>query len=276
MNRPVLALVRRNLLKFSRDRMRMLLTFLMSGLFLFVFSFATRSAAAGLDHPMNYLLSGVAIMTVFQASLNNSMGILEDISSGFMKEILVAPIARREIAIGQVLSSALVSTLQGIALVAAGFLLGLRLDPLHLLLAVAMLGLSALAFSAVGLYLAALAKDSSNFQLLVTLASLPLTFLSGAYIPVTVLPRFLLPVVYLNPLTYATAAFRAVLLRMDHLPAAALAKAGVAFPVAGGVVVTPGFGAFLVVVLGAAFLYLSVRRFSRSDFSSVKVFRHHH
>ncbi len=37
---------------------------------------------------------------------------------------------------------------------------------------------------------------------------MPLTFVSGAYIPTTIMPGFLLPIVYLNPLTYTTSIFR--------------------------------------------------------------------
>lgn len=275
MNRAVVALVHRNLLKFARDRMRLFLSLLMSGIMLFVFSYATRSATAGIAQPLSYLMAGVVLMTVFQTALNGSMGILEDIRSGFMKEILVAPLARRDIALGQILSSSAVSAIQGALVLGAGFFLGLRLDPWHGILALGTLGIASVSFSAMGLYLATLTKDSSNFQLLVTLLSLPLTFLSGAYIPVTVLPRFLLPIVCMNPLTYATAAFRAALLGMDGLPASVQVKAGVAFGV-GGTVVTPLWSALLVTLLGGLFLALSVPRFARADFSSVKVFRKDH
>jgi ABC-2 type transport system permease protein len=275
MIRPIRAIVLRNLLKFSRDRMRLFLSLFMSGILLFVFSYVTRSAVTGMGRPMDYLISGIVIMTVFQTSMNNSMAILEDISSGFMKEILVSPIERWQIGLGQVLSSTAIAMLQGTILLAAGLFLGLRLDLLHGLLALLLMALSGIAFSSVGLYLAALTKDSSNFQLTVTLVTVPLTFLSGAYIPVTVLPRILRPVVCLNPLTYTTAAFRFAMLRMEGLPTEALVRSGIAFPVGGGFVITPPLSALLVLAIGALFLFLCVRRFSRADFSSVKVFRRH-
>jgi len=276
MIRPVQAIVRRNLLKFVRDRMRLFLSLFMSGILLFVFSYVTRSAVSGLEHPMNYLISGIVIMTVFQTALNGSMGILEDISSGFMKEILVSPVRRWQIALGQVLSSSIIACCQGVIIMVAGLFLGLRIDPLHGVLALGLMGLSGLTFSALGLYLASLTKDSSNFQMVVTLVSFPLTFLSGAYIPVTMLPGILRPVVWLNPLTYTTAAFRAVVLGMESLPTATLVKVGIAIPLGGGgLVVMPLASALMVLAMGAAFLVLCVRRFSRADFSSVKVFRRH-
>jgi ABC-2 type transport system permease protein len=129
--RAIQAILARNLIKFFRDKMRFFFTLFMGGFLLFTFSFVMKSAVAGLDQPMNYLISGIIIMMVFQSALNNSMSILEDISSGFMKEILVAPIARWQIAVGQVLSSAILAFLQGVLILVVGIFMGLSLDPVH-------------------------------------------------------------------------------------------------------------------------------------------------
>ena len=275
MIRPIKAILMRNLLKLSRDRMRLFFTLFMSGLFLFVFSFVTRSVAIGLDHPMNYLISGIIIMTVFQTALNNSMNILEDISTGFMKEILVAPIARWQIAIGQVLSSAVVAVLQGVIIVIAGLFMGLTMDFLHGVLMLCLMCLVGVTFSCLGLYLSAVTKESTNFQLLVTLVAMPLTFLSGAYIPTMVMPKILSPIVYLNPLTYTTAAFRYLSLHMENMPVASLIKAGVAFNVH-GFIITPLLSVILVSVMAAVFFTLCVKRFGSADFSKIKIMRHGH
>jgi ABC-2 type transport system permease protein len=273
--RTIKAILLRNLIKFSRDRMRLFFTLLMSVLFLFIFSFVTKSVAAGLDHPMNYLIAGIIIMTVFQTALNNSMSILEDISSGFMKEILVAPIARWQIAIGQVLSSAVIAILQGTIIIIVGLFMGLDIDLFHFAIMVGLMCLVGVTFSSMGLYLAALAKESTNFQLLITVIALPLMFLSGAYIPTMVIPGVLRPIIYLNPLTYTTAAFRYVALKMEGLSAGQLVQAGVAFNIH-GFIVMPYLGAVMVLVIGTVFFALCVHQFNKADFSRVKVFKHGH
>jgi ABC-2 type transport system permease protein len=275
MIRPIVAILMRNLIKLSRDRTRLFFTLFMSGLFLFVFSFVTRSAVVGLDHPMNYLISGIIIMTVFQTALNNSMHILEDIASGFMKEILVAPIARWQIAIGQVLSSTIVAVLQGFVIVVVGLFMGLTMDFYHGILMLGLMCLVGLTFSCLGLYLAAVTKESTNFQLLVTVIAMPLTFLSGAYIPTMVMPKVLAPIVYLNPLTYTTAAFRFLTLHMEKMPTEALVKAGVAFDVH-GFIVTPILSVMIVLAMGAVFFTLCVQKFGAADFSNIKIARHGH
>jgi len=275
MIRPITAILSRNLLKLRRDRMKLFLNLFMSGLFLFIFSFVIKSTAPGLDHPMNYLISGIIIMTVFQSALSNSMNILEDISSGFMKEILVAPINRWQIATGHVLSAMVVSVIQGLIIVIIGLFMGLNIDLLHGIAMVALMLLVGLTFSALGLYLATLAKESGNFQLLITIISFPLTFLSGAYIPTMALPGILLPLVYVNPLTYTTAAFRFVALHLEDMDNTGLVKAGVAFDI-NGFIITPFMSILLIIVMSVIFLSLCVSRFSKADFSRVKIFKHSH
>ena len=247
----------------------------MSGVFLFIFSFVMKSTVPGMDRPMNYLISGIIIMTVFQSSLTNSMNILEDISSGFMKEILVAPISRWQIAIGHVLSSAVVSVIQGIIIVVVGLFIGLNIDISHGIEMTGMMFLVGLTFSSLGLYLATITKESSNFQILVSIVAFPLNFLSGALIPMMALPKVLLPIAYLNPMTYATATFRYISLQMESMPTAAVIKAGVAFSI-NGFVITPMLSAFVIFLMCVVFVYLCVKRFNSADFSKVKVFKRKH
>ena len=42
---------------------------------------------------------------------------------------------------------------------------------------------------------------------------MPLAFLGGAFVPVNLLPRFLLPLVALDPLTYAVNALRDIMIK---------------------------------------------------------------
>jgi ABC-2 type transport system permease protein len=270
--RAIRAILARNLIKFFRDKMRFFFTLFMSGFLLFTFSFVMKSAVAGVAHPMNYLVSGIIIMTVFQTALNNSMSILEDISTGFMKEILVAPIARWQIAVGQVLSSAAVAVLQGIIVLVVGVFMGLDLDPVHFALMVCLMLLVGVTFISLGLFLAALSKESTTFQIMISVVTMPLTFLSGAYIPTTVLPAVLRPIIYLNPLTYATSMFRYTALHMESMTTPELVKAGVAFDIH-GFVVQPYGGVLITLAIGATFLGLCVSQFRKADFSRVTVFK---
>ncbi len=273
MMRPIIAIINRNLLKLARDKMRLFSMLFMTGMFLFIFSFVTKSVMAGMGNPLSYLISGIIIMTVFQTSLNNSMNILEDITSGFMKEIIVAPIKRWQIAIGQVLSSAIISVIQGIIIVIIGLFIGLRFTFFNAAFMLIIMSITGITFSAIGLYLAAKSKDSTNFQLLITVISFPLMFLSGAYIPTLAIPKILMPIIFINPLTHTTAIFRYAALNMEGMTTNELLKAGVAFNM-NGFIITPAISFLIVLIIGAAFFALCVKAFTKADFSKVKILKH--
>jgi ABC-type polysaccharide/polyol phosphate export systems, permease component len=228
-----------------------------------------------IDQPMNYLISGIIIMTVFQSSLNNSTDILTDISSGFMKEIMVAPVKRWQISIGQILSSSVISILQGIIISVISLFMGLSLDPFHFLEMLGIMAVAGLTFGSIGLFMATIARNSSAFQIITAIAVMPLTFLSGAYIPTTIMPSFLNPLVYINPLTYLTSIFRYITLGLEHLPASELVKMGVAYNIH-GFIIMPALGFLFIILIGLAFFGLCVYQFNKADFSSVKVYKHNH
>ena len=269
------AIIKRNMTNFTRDRMRLVLTIFMSVFFLFIFSFVMKGNAFGVAaQQLNYLISGIIIMTVFQSALNNSTGILDDMANGFMKEIIVSPVARWQISIGQVLSATIIATVQGLIVIIIGLFMGLRIDVLQFVQMFMVMVAVGLTFSSIGLYLATLAKSSTTFQLMINIFIMPLTFLSGAYIPTTMMPKIIRPLIYLNPLTYTTAIFRYITLKMQSLSAAELLNSGVAFDIY-GFVVKPYMGLFVIAVMGLLFFALCVKQFNKADFSQVKVFDHH-
>lgn len=267
------AIVSRNLLNFIRDKGRVIGTLVMSFFFLFIFSFVMKSSMTGLDQPMNYLISGVIIMTVFQSSLNNSTDILSDISSGFMKEILVAPIKRWQISIGQILSSSVIAIIQGIIISILSLFMGLELDVVHFMEMLGIMAVAGLTFGSIGLFLATLARNSAAFQIIAAVIVMPFTFLSGAYIPTTIMPSFLKPLIYINPLTYITSIFRYITLKMENLSAAQLVQQGVAYDIH-GFIITPALGFLFIILIGIVFFSLCVHKFNQADFSNVKVFKH--
>ncbi len=267
---PVTAIIQRNLLNYTRNRGRMIGSIVMSMFMLVMFSFMMKSSMSGFGEPSNYLIAGVIIMTVFQTGINNSSDILSDISDGYMKEVMVAPIARSQISIGNIISGAVVSTLQGTLTMMISLLIGFKINVLQSLLLIVVMLVSAMTFSAAGLFLATVSRNSPSFQTISSMIMMPLTFVSGAYIPTTMMPGFLLPVVYLNPLTYVTSIFRYIALGAYKMSSAGLLREGMSFNIY-GFVITPVMGLMITVLIGTVFFALSVGKFNQADFSTVKV-----
>ena len=263
----VAALWFRNIKIFARNRVQLIFTIIMPFFFLYVFSAIFKNP--NIPNPVNYMLAGIVITTVFQTSLTIATSTIEDIVSGFMKEVLVSPVKRIQIAAGQLLSAATIATLQGIIILIIGYFIGLKFTSLITPFAViGVMIVVGLVFSGLGLFIAALVKNSQTFQIVITAITMPLTFLCGAYIPLSMLPKILQYVAYFNPMTYTTAFFRTIILEKTSLTTDQLVAQQLAFKI-GNFVITPPISMAIVVVFGIVFLLLSTFVFSKVDFSRI-------
>ncbi len=263
----VLALWIRGLKAFVRNRTGLIFSLVFPFFFVYVFGQIFKNDF--IENPIAYMLSGVIITTVFESSLNLASTTVDDMVSGFMKEVLVSPAKRLAVAIGQLLSAATVATLQGILILVIGLFIGIRFTtwttPLYILIAMIFVGIS---FSGVGLFMATIVRSGQTFQIIKTAVTMPLTFISGAYIPLDLLPDLLRYVAYINPMTYATAFFRMIVLEKTNLPVNQLVNEGLAINI-NGFIVTPLISFIVIIAIGAIFLFLSTNSFVKTDFSRV-------
>lgn len=263
----VLVLWIRGLKAFVRNRTGLIFSLIFP--FFFVYVFGAIFKTDYIDNPIAYMLSGVIITTVFESSLNLASSTVDDMVSGFMKEVLVSPAKRIAVAVGQLLSAATVSTIQGILVLAIGLFVGIQFTtwttPLFVLCAMISVGL---VFSGVGLFMATKVRNGQTFQIVKTAITMPLTFISGAYIPLDLLPDSLRFVAYFNPMTYATAFFRMIVLEKTDLSSAELVREGLAIDI-NGFIVTPFLSFVIIIAIGLVFLFLSTNSFIKTDFSRV-------
>ena len=267
--RTVMALTKRNLKAYFRNRIGLVMSLMMPIVMILMFGFTMKVADTGISSPMSYLISGMVLMIVFQGAISNSSSVMNDIASGFMKEIIVAPVSRRSIAFGNILSAATVASIQGFLVLLLGIAAGFRTTPAAFVFMLLLMLLAGVISSAGALLLELVAKNQSTYQMLSMFLMIPLMFLSGAYIPTTILPKAALPFVYINPLTYLTAAFRYISLNMESMSTSELVSQGVAFR-AGAFVITPVISWIFVIGIGAVVFILCVRKFKAVDLSAIK------
>lgn len=263
----ILALWKRGLKAFVRNKTGLIFSLVFPFFFVYVFGAIFKNDF--IENPIAYMLSGVIITTVFEGALNLASTTVDDMVSGFMKEVLVSPAKRLSVAIGQLLSAATVSTLQGVLILIIGLFIGIKFTswttPIYILIAMIFVGL---VFSGVGLYMATKVRSGQTFQIIKTAVTMPLTFISGAYIPLAMLPDLLKYFSYFNPMTYATAFFRMIVLEKTNLTNAELVQEGLAIDI-NGFVVTPILSFIIFVLIGVIFLVLSTRSFVKTDFSRI-------
>lgn len=265
--RIVLALWRRNIITFLRNKVQLVFTLAFPFFFLYVFSAIFKNEY--IDNPINYMLAGIIITGVFQTALSIASSTITDIVSGFMKEVLVSPVRRVQIAAGQILSAATIATVSSVMVLIVGFFIGLRFSSVWTPIAV--LGIMlvvGIVFSGFGLFIATLVKNAQTYQIIEMAVTMPMTFLCGAYIPLSLLPKALQYVAYFNPMTYTTAFFRAVILEKMTLTPEEMVLEQLAFKI-GGFIVTPLMSFFITLAFGVLFLLLSTMIFTKVDFSRI-------
>jgi len=141
-------------------------------------------------------------MSVLFTSIFAGIEVIWDRQFGFLKETLVAPVPRILIMIGRTLGGATVSVLQGVVVFGICLAVGFRTPSLPLLpLAFTFMILTAVLFTAVGTAIASVLPDFQGFQLVMNFLVMPIFFLSGALFPLTNVPRAMLIIASLDPLS---------------------------------------------------------------------------
>ena len=264
--RVIYALWLRNLKSFVRNRTALVFNLILPFFFVYILSGVFK--LDGVDNAVAFMLAGIIITMVFESTMRISSSTIDDMTGGFMKEVLVSPISRLNIAIAQFISSATVATIQGLLIYVIGLFMGLSLAPAALLLAIPAMIFVGLVFSGFGLFLATRAKNIQTFQAMSMAITIPLTFLSGAYIPIFILPAAMQWIAYFNPLAYAVILFRAIALGKIGLSNSELVAEGLAFEI-GNFTVTPLIAAGILAIFGILFLVLSTISFLKVDFSKM-------
>src|SRR6266487_3631660 len=126
----VLVIWYRDVLRFSRDRARLLVSLAQPLLYLLVFGVGlSASLGGGLGLPpgvtyLQYLYPGVLGVAV----LFSAMSVVWDREFGFLREILVAPIKRSAVAVGKALGGATQAMVQGVLLLVFAPVVGVKLS----------------------------------------------------------------------------------------------------------------------------------------------------
>ncbi|MFI1332154.1 ABC transporter permease [Streptomyces sp. NPDC020845] len=260
--RALRALWWREVIRLAANRSQVGLMLLNPLLFLLVLGTGLSTmlgATSGTHGYRAYLFPGVLLMAVQMPALSAGMSIVRDREVGLLRAVLVAPVGRSTLLVGKCLGSATAAALQGASLLVFAGFAGLPYEPVLLLALLGELTLVSLTMTALVALAAVWIKRIETFQSALSLAMLPLFFLSGALFSVTGLPVWLTALTLANPLTYAVDALRQTVAR--SLPAD-MVTAG---PEWAGWAPPLGLELLVMCALGLAALALAARRFSRAS-----------
>ena len=261
----------RDVLRFVRDRWRLVTMLAQPVLYLIVFgtglgsSLRAAAGAFGSGSAVQYqqfIFPGIIGMTVLFSSMFGAMSIVWDRELGFLKEVLVAPIHRSGVAIGKTLGGATQATMQGLIVLVLAPLVGVTLTCQSVLMLIPLIFIYAFALSALGVAIGARMRSMQGFQVVSNFLMMPIFFLAGALFPLAGLPAWMTVLTRLDPASYGIDPVRRTVLGAGGVPPPVLDRFGLTLF---GQTLAAWTEEALLVGFGLVMLALAIRSFQRRD-----------
>jgi ABC-2 type transport system permease protein len=223
--RAVKIVWQRELIRFSKDRLRIATSLVQPFLFLFVLGSGLSRLASSGTHGVDlrtFVYPGVLCMAVLFTAMFSAASLVWDREFGFLREMMVAPVRRSALVLGKCLGGATVACFQGIIVLALAGLVGVPYAPTLILGVFGLQLVLAFAITAFGVMVAARISQIQSFMAITQMVMMPMYFLSGAIFPVSGLPAWLTVLNRLDPMTYAVDPMRRLV--FNHLRISPVAR----------------------------------------------------
>jgi ABC-2 type transport system permease protein len=210
---PALSLARRELVRFLRQRHRVVGALLTPLVFWLLIgggmgrSFADPSSA-GRQNYLHYFYPGTVVMILLFTAIFSTISIIEDRREGFLQSVLVAPISPMVIVLGKVLGGTVLAAGQGLVFLILAPLVGFKFTIVSFSLAVVVMLIVSFALTALGFCIAWRMSSTQGFHAIMNLFLMPMWFLSGALFPAAGAWVGLRWAIRANPLSYGLSALR--------------------------------------------------------------------
>jgi ABC-2 type transport system permease protein len=247
----------RELIRFRKDRMRIVTSLIQPLLFLFVLGSGLNTVVQGDVDLRTFIYPGVLCVAVMFTAIFSAASIVWDREFGFMREMMVAPVRRSSIVIGKCLGGATVASLQGVILVALAWAVDVPSSVAFVLGVLGMMLLLAFAMTAFGVMVAVRIKQMQAFMGVTQMVVMPMFFISGALFPVSGLPGWLAVLNRLDPITYAVDPMRKLVFSRLDVSVPGVTWFGWHVPVA--------LEVLMVLALGLAMLGVAIWEFSTTE-----------
>ncbi|HEY1419131.1 MAG TPA: ABC transporter permease [Candidatus Dormibacteraeota bacterium] len=208
----VAAIAERDLMKFLRDRPRLIGTFIFPFLLMGLMGGTLQlnlGKAAGFNF-IGFTFTGILGLTIFQSSAQGIASILEDRQNDFAQEIFVSPISRYSIVIGKIAGESMVALAQAAPLIGFALVLQVPLTAEQVALMAPVAVISCLVGGSFGLVAMALINNQQAAPTIFNFLLLPQFFLAGVFNPIAVLPWYLEVLSRISPMRYVVDLFRGI------------------------------------------------------------------
>jgi ABC-2 type transport system permease protein len=203
----------REMVRFVRQRSRLVGAFAQPLVFWLLLggglhsSFRPPGLPADINY-MTYFYPGIIVLVLLFTAIFATIAVVEDRQAGFLQGVLVAPVSRATVVLGQALGCTTLALVQGLLFLAFAPFVGIHLSLPVLLAVAAVQALLAFGLTNLGLIIAWRMDSTQGFHAIMNLILIPIWLLSGAVFPATGASVWMERLMLLNPLTYGMAALR--------------------------------------------------------------------
>lgn len=215
----VMALARRWWIELLRERLNLVLSIAQPAIWLVFFGAGVERAidaeVIGTDDYVGFMLAGVIAFTIVGNGISGAMPLLWDKETGYLDRLMSMPIARSTVIVSRFVFQVAQQSAQILLVVLVALLLGVRIaaGPLGLLVILVAAALLTMSVTAAFSALAYAVPQHGTFFAIAGFVTLPLLFMSNAFVPLDAMPGWMAVVARLNPLTYAIEAMRTLVVR---------------------------------------------------------------
>ncbi|HEX3023070.1 MAG TPA: ABC transporter permease [Lachnospiraceae bacterium] len=174
---------------------------------------------AGIANYTAFIIPGLIILVSFGACSSGGMMNYLMKADGSYYRVLIAPIRRSSIIIGQMLEAVICTLLEVGIMIITSFLLGVRIESglLGLLLIIILVSLTALFMSGLTYAFSLCLPNEVIYETVMNAIVLPVFFLSSALFPIDSMSGALAIIVKLNPFTHVINVIRRLVLYNDSI-----------------------------------------------------------
>lgn len=215
----VMALARRWWIELLRERLNLVLSIAQPAIWLVFFGAGVERAidaeVIGTDDYVGFMLAGIITFTIVGNGVSGAMPLLWDKETGYLDRLMSMPIARSTVIVSRFVFQVAQQSAQILLVVLVALLLGVRIaaGPLGLLVILVAAALLTMSVTAAFSALAYAVPQHGTFFAVAGFVTLPLLFMSNAFVPLDAMPGWMAVIARLNPLTYAIEAMRTLVIR---------------------------------------------------------------
>lgn len=188
-------------------------------LFSRIVTFPGAAARFGNVSYLQFFIPAVILQSVLFGAGQSGVGMITDMTTGYLDKLLTTPINRLAILLGRLFGDLTRMLVQALIVLIAGWAIGRfqtpRIDFAYglpgILGGLVIVLLFGLMLAGLNVFIALTTRKTETTFLVSNFLTLPLLFVSSAQLPLGLLPDWMQTVAQLNPVTYAINAIRALL-----------------------------------------------------------------